>query len=434
MNEFIKYSKSLPEMLDDKEQEILLYEYAKTKDENIREKLINHNLRLCAIFAIKHCQKYNIFHRIEEVYSDAIIGLIEAIENNIANEGNFKSFAYGCMFNIVRNAYVKQSEDALFNVVTTKVIDDENEDIWFNELFDEKESNFTEEISGKLLVEDVLEFINTWKNKTYAEIIKMYCGIDGYTPHTQVEISKILNIGKAHVSNYLSFGKTLIKNYLTEKYPHTFTSITKDIAIKKEFASIQERNDYIIKRFFGIGCERLDSGQLSEELSLKPSCIQGVVSRYKKSLSEGEKDNFKTPSRNKKYDDDFNQKLFDAYYGINGNKPHNPKDIIALFNLNMTNDSCYNKINAIKREMISSGKYTIEDMEEMDKNRRIELERIRMEKYAYSYYSFYGLEGYEQKSILQLSKELRVDVKTVRKNIELYQAYILAKETSEMAD
>ena len=48
MTDYGKFIQSLPSALPSEEQERLLLEYYETKNESIRNKLIEHNLRLCA--------------------------------------------------------------------------------------------------------------------------------------------------------------------------------------------------------------------------------------------------------------------------------------------------------------------------------------------------------------------------------------------------
>jgi DNA-directed RNA polymerase specialized sigma subunit len=75
ITDFYNYKNSLPKPLDAKEQEILLYTYSKTKDENIREKIIEHNLRLCANFALEYATKYNQIKEVEDINSECIIAM-----------------------------------------------------------------------------------------------------------------------------------------------------------------------------------------------------------------------------------------------------------------------------------------------------------------------------------------------------------------------
>ena len=69
MDSFKQFLNSLPPVLDPREQEKLLVNYFETRDEDIREKLLVHNLRLCAQCASDFCKKYNMQNHQEDFFS-----------------------------------------------------------------------------------------------------------------------------------------------------------------------------------------------------------------------------------------------------------------------------------------------------------------------------------------------------------------------------
>lgn len=438
MDEFLKYFRSLPQALDQKEQEFLFYEYAKTKDPKIRERLITHNLRLCADYALKYCKRHNITWRIDEINSDCIIALVRAVDKYDISKGlAFSTFVWAGMSSILLNNYLKFDEDSLNHLNSDEILDKEYDEVnegMFTFLYDQKESSFTEEVAGNEFVRDVLNYIDSWDNEKHSQITKMYFGLDGYKKYNQVEISNILNTNQASVSRILPHCKNLIKKFIAEKYPLSYPDIWEEISNQKEFNTIEERNNYIVKRYCGIDCDRLNPSQIAGELNVSVAVIHSVIEHYKKLLSSEEKDKIETSNRNKKWNDESRRKIFDAYYGLNGYTVHTPEEIIELFKLNINNNSCSCRVAEIKKHMIEVGEYTSEEIEKMDNERNKILEKIRMERYAYLYYSFYGLNGYEKKTQIILSKETGLSRGNIPYYIKQYKQYLNKQKSEELAD
>lgn len=438
MDEFIKYVNSLPKALDKKEQEFLFYEYAKTKDPDIREKLISHNLRISADYALKYCREHNIMWKINEVNSDCIIALIGAIDTYDISCGVFTTYVYRAMSNYLLNRYVKESKDALFNTDETAILDKENDEVdngLFAFLYDQTESNFTDEVAGNEFVNDIINYINSWENKNWSRIIKMECGLDGCKKYSREEMSQILHTQKNHIARVLPTCKNLIKRYIAEKYSSLYPDICKEVGKQKQFDTLEERNDYIIKRYFGIDCEQLTSSQISDELSMSKGAIYSLISRYKMTISEKEKYELKNPIRSRFWTDELKEKVFNAYYGLNGYEVHNPIEIVQLFDLaGVSNHACFRVICRIQDEKLSSGEITSEQLKSLNNKRKYELEKKRMEKYAYLYYSYHGLNGYEKKSLLSLSKEWGVGHPNIYKYVNQYEEYLNVQKEREKGE
>jgi len=184
----------LPQPLDKKEQEFLFYEFSKTRDESIRQKLIERNLRLAAKFAYDYCSKNNILGSIEDINSECVIGLVRAVdEYDVSKEIAFSTFAIKWINYAVLNSFLKSECDALavsqdLDFYNRKEDKDEKEG-FLEFFFDETESHIPEDVASDEFVKDVLKFIDNLDNEKMKLAIKMYCGIDGYKNHNQNEMS-----------------------------------------------------------------------------------------------------------------------------------------------------------------------------------------------------------------------------------------------------
>lgn len=437
MDEFIKYVNSLPKTLDKKEQEFLFYEYAKTKDPDIREKLISHNLRLSADYAFRYCQKHDIMWKLDEVNTDCIIALIEAIDTFDIDRGAFTTYVYRSMSNKLINTYRKESRDALFNSDGASILykdNDEVEEGVFAFLYDKTESSFIDEISGDEFVKDILNYIGSWENKRQSEIVKMFCGLDGYKKLDQNQIADCLKMSQPEVSRFVTFGRRQIKKYIVENYSIMYPDYCKGIKWNGAFKSIKERNNYIIKRYFGINCEQYSATQIADELGMSNVTVKFVIFQYRKSLSEEERAKLPKSKKHFKYDEELNKKIFDAYYGLNGYKIHTRKDILNLIGTNLAMATVTSIIERIRDKMIASGEITSEQLKILEENRNFRLEKERMEKYSYLYYSYYGLNGYEKKSLLALSKEFNAGHTTIRKQVNQYEEYLQRQKDKEKGE
>lgn len=441
MDEFMKFVRTLPKALDEKEQEFLLYEYAKTRDPQIREKLIIHNQLLCAHIAIKYTRKHNNTYMIDEVFSDCIVALVKAIEKYVvASGGSFAGFACACMEQDLFNIYLKNSKDALLHVHELDVLDKDEEEIeegLFYFLFDEKESGFADEYASNAFVADICNFISSWENEKCSLAVMMYAGINGYKKLSQSEIGKVLNISQPRVCKLLKDGLLDIKKYIAENYPNTFPDIYKEMAGKKEFDSIKERNAYIIDKYFGLSGEHLTLMQIADNLGVKHKVISAVVDgyRYRKTQSEDNKEiSLNHNARRKLYTEEIANDIFNAFYGLNGYTPHTIKELIKILNLTISEQSCCMIVANVKNRLIGEGEYSEDDFKELDKKRNDFFKKEKVKEYEGTYNSYYGLNGCERKTCVQLSQELGVTHNTILRRVHAYNEYLESIKERESVD
>lgn len=194
---YINGSETLPAPLS-KEEEQEIMQKILAGDENQREKLIVHNLRLVVYIAKKfESSKASV----EDLISIGTIGLIKAV-NTFSPERNIKlaTYASRCIENEILMFLRKSSQ--LRNEVS---IDEPLNTDWDgNELLlcdvlgsdpDSINRNIENELECTLLLQAVSRL-----NKRECEIMELRFGLNGKKEHTQKEVADILGISQSYIS------------------------------------------------------------------------------------------------------------------------------------------------------------------------------------------------------------------------------------------
>ena len=130
----------------------------------------------------------------------------------------------------------------------------------------------------------------------------------------------------------------------------------------------------------------------------------------------------------------FKKSIFDAYFGLNGNKIHTSSEIIDLFELKITKHYFSSRIYSIRQEMVRKGVVTPEELENLEIKRKEFLYKQRMDKFSYLYNSFYGINGCEKKSQLELAEETGIYYQNIGDYIREYEEYLKSQGSEELAD
>ena len=155
---------------------------------------------------------------------------------------------------------------------------------------------------------------------------------------------------------------------------------------------MKERNDYIIKSYYGIDSKQKNIPQLATELEFSEAYISQIIHTYNKSLSKEEKANLlehvSTPIRTQRWDNSLKQVIFDSYFGLNGKDVSDWEEIIEEYDLkSMSRTSFYSIINTIKRKLVKEGVYSEAQLREITKRRSIILQNQKIKEYEYEYNS-----------------------------------------------
>ncbi len=178
-------------------------------DENAKNELIEHNLRLVAHVV----KKYYTDDDQDDLISIGTIGLIKAV-NTFKSDKKIRlaTYAARCIENEIlmhfrgnkkyaQDVYISDPIDTDKNGNTLTLIDIIADD-----------SNIEDEIDTKIKVQKLRQILGTTLDKRELEIIKMRYGLDGQKELTQREIAKKLKISRSYVSRIETAALEKLKN------------------------------------------------------------------------------------------------------------------------------------------------------------------------------------------------------------------------------
>ena len=180
------------------EKEDEYFRLAGTGDENAREKLILHNLRLVSHVVRKY---YSQSPNQEDLISIGCIGLIKAVDSfNPENGARFATYAARCIQNEILMYF--RSRKKLSNEVSindTIDVDRDGNPLSYIDVISSDE-NIVEDVDQKIRVEKALKYVGTVLYPRERQIIIMRYGLYGRKALTQRETAEKLNISRSYVS------------------------------------------------------------------------------------------------------------------------------------------------------------------------------------------------------------------------------------------
>lgn len=181
-----------------KEEESLYFERKKQGDEEARQRLILHNLRLVSHIVRKY---YSSSKNQEDLISIGTIGLVKAVDSfSPENGARFATYASKCIQNEILMNFRSQRKRAC-DVSINDVIDvdrDGNPLTYIDVL--SSDENVSEEVEQKILSDKALRYIETKLTERERQIIIMRYGLCGVPEQTQKQISEKIGISRSYVS------------------------------------------------------------------------------------------------------------------------------------------------------------------------------------------------------------------------------------------
>ena len=170
----------------------------KNGDEEARQKLILHNLRLVSHIVRKY---YSNNKNQEDLVSIGTIGLVKAVDTyNTDNGTRFATYASKCIQNEILMSFraeKKHSSDVSIN--ETIDVDRDGNPLAYIDVISSDE-NISEETERKIMSERALKCIKTVLTLRERQIIIMRYGLCGTQELTQREIAEKLGISRSYVS------------------------------------------------------------------------------------------------------------------------------------------------------------------------------------------------------------------------------------------
>ncbi len=192
------YSNNLfPDPLSHKEEEQCI-EKAKLGDEEARNKLIEHNLRLVAHIVKKYDNKKD---DVDDLISIGTIGLIKGIDSYSYKHGTrLTTYCARCIENEILMYYRNNKKNSKNISLNESVgFDKEGNEITFLDILKTPKPDFAMDIHNKNNVELLKKYFNILTEQEKEIIIKRY-GLNNNDEITQKEIAKDLKISRSYVS------------------------------------------------------------------------------------------------------------------------------------------------------------------------------------------------------------------------------------------
>lgn len=167
-------------------------------DNNARNKLIEHNLRLVAHIAKKY---YSSTNDQDDLISIGTIGLIKAVNTFSYDKGTrFATYAARCIENEIL-MHFRNVKKTAGDIYISEPIDNDSEGnaITLMDVFADEES-LIDNIDLKIKSEKLYNFIEKNLDEREKTIVKLRYGLCGYHPLTQREIATRLKISRSYVS------------------------------------------------------------------------------------------------------------------------------------------------------------------------------------------------------------------------------------------
>ena len=202
---------NFPPPLED-EEEATCFALAAKGDEEARQKLILHNLRLVSHIVRKYC---STARNSEDLISIGTIGLIKGVDSfNNKNGVKFATYASKCIQNEILMHFRSQKKLAgEVSINDTIDVDRDGNPLTYMDVVCSDE-DIAEEIDRKILTEKMLKSVNQLLDTRERQIIMMRYGLGGDTPLTQREIAQALGISRSYVSRIEKSALSTLKNAL----------------------------------------------------------------------------------------------------------------------------------------------------------------------------------------------------------------------------
>ena len=185
-----------PPLSNEEEQEC--FRLAREGDEEARQKLILHNLRLVSHVVRKY---YSSAKSPEDLVSIGTIGLVKAVDTfSLRNGARFATYAAKCIQNeILMHFRAQKKLSSEVSINDTIDIDRDGNPLTYIDVICSEE-DIAEEVDRKLMTSRMLHLIDVCLTERERQIVVMRYGLGGIAAKTQREIAQMLNISRSYVS------------------------------------------------------------------------------------------------------------------------------------------------------------------------------------------------------------------------------------------
>lgn len=181
-------------------------------DEDARQKLILHNLRLVAHIVRKY---YTSARNPEDLVSIGTIGLVKAVDTfRVENGARFATYASKCIQNEILMHFRSQKKlSAEVSINETIDVDRDGNPLTYIDVISSDE-DIAEEIDKKMMTDKMLRYLKTRLTSRERQILVMRYGIGDGEPMAQREVATALGISRSYVSRIEKNALEILKDAL----------------------------------------------------------------------------------------------------------------------------------------------------------------------------------------------------------------------------
>ena len=201
---FVGYVKSasFPKPLSPAEERQALEEM-RAGSEAARDRLILHNLRLCAHIANKYAARGKLSRRreLDDLISIGAIGLIKAVDTFSPDKGSLSGYASRCIENEIRMSL--RTEKKLVGEVSMEEPlgrDREGNERTVLDLVGTDGEEIFEEVTKRLEGEHLRALVDRTLKRREKLVLSLRCGLDGEGPLTQQQVADRIGISRSYIS------------------------------------------------------------------------------------------------------------------------------------------------------------------------------------------------------------------------------------------
>ena len=217
---FVGYVKSasFPKPLSPAEERQALEEL-KSGSEAARDRLILHNLRLCAHIANKYAARGKLSRRreLDDLISIGAIGLIKAVDTFSPDKGSLSGYASRCIENEIRMSL--RTEKKLVGEVSMEEPlgrDREGNERTVLDLVGTDGEEIFEEVRKNLEGEQLRDLMDRTLKRREKLVLSLRCGLQGTPPLTQQQVADRIGISRSYISRIEKKAITKLRLALVE--------------------------------------------------------------------------------------------------------------------------------------------------------------------------------------------------------------------------
>ena len=202
---------SFPKPLSKEEERKYLIAF-KNGDNDAKEKLIKHNLRLVAHIVKKYQGSYDN----DDLISVGTIGLVKAINSYDISKGvQLATYTARCIENEIL-MLLRANKKYKANVSISEVVgcDKEGNELSLMDLLSIEEESVLSQVEQNLFYEKLLKTIRACLNDREYTVIVLRFGLKGNRPLCQREVSSLLKISRSYISRIEKKSIEKIKEYI----------------------------------------------------------------------------------------------------------------------------------------------------------------------------------------------------------------------------